>query len=213
MKTSQILNILLAVALVILSIKIVIDSKDNADNVVHEEGAIETIMTRTSIRDFQDKPVEEEKVESMLRAAMAAPTAVNKQPWRFIVIKEKKTLKAISENFNSMKMAEKAPLAIVVCGDLKAALDGEGTDYWVQDASAATENLLLAAHSLGLGAVWCGIYPIKQRVGQLKEMLDIPDDIIPLNVIPIGYPAETPEPKDKWNPSKIHYEKWTGTEN
>ncbi len=213
MKTSQILNILLAVALVILSIKIVIDSKDNADNVVHEEGAIETIMTRTSIRDFQDKPVEEEKVESMLRAAMAAPTAVNKQPWRFIVIKEKKTLKAISENFNSMKMAEKAPLAIVVCGDLKAALDGEGTDYWVQDASAATENLLLAAHSLGLGAVWCGIYPIKQRVGLLKEMLDIPDDIIPLNVIPIGYPAETPEPKDKWNPSKIHYEKWTGTEN
>lgn len=213
MKTSQILNILLAVALVILSIKIVIDSKDKADKVVPEEGAIETIMTRTSIRDFQNKPVEEEKVETMLRAAMAAPTAVNKQPWRFIVIKEKKTLKAISENFNSMKMAEKAPLAIVVCGDLKAALDGEGTDYWVQDASAATENLLLAAHSLGLGAVWCGIYPIKQRVGLLKEMLDIPDDIIPLNVIPIGYPAETPEPKDKWNPSKIHYEKWTGTEN
>lgn len=208
MKTSQILNILLAVALVILSIKIVIDSKDNAYNVVHEEGAIETIMTRTSIRDFQNKPVEEEKVESMLRAAMAAPTAVNKQPWRFIVIKEKKTLKAISENFNSMKMAEKAPLAIVVCGDLKATLDGEGTDYWVQDASAATENLLLAAHSLGLGAVWCGIYPIKQRVGQLKEMLDIPDGIIPLNVIPIGYPAENPEPKDKWNPSEIHYETW-----
>jgi nitroreductase len=213
MKTSQILNILLAVALVILSIKIVIDGKDNANNVVHEEGAIETIMTRTSIRDFQNKPVEEEKVETMLRAAMAAPTAVNKQPWRFIVIKEKKTLKAISENFNSMKMAEKAPLAIVVCGDLKATLDGEGADYWVQDASAATENLLLAAHSLGLGAVWCGIYPIKQRVGLLKEMLDIPDDIIPLNVIPIGYPAENPEPKDKWNPSKIHYEKWTGTEN
>lgn len=213
MKTSQILNILLAVALVILSIKIVIDSKDKADKVVPEEGAIETIMTRTSIRDFQNKPVEEEKVETMLRAAMAAPTAVNKQPWRFIVIKEKKTLKAISENFNSMKMAERAPLAIVVCGDLKATLEGEGADYWVQDASAATENLLLAAHSLGLGAVWCGIYPIKQRVGQLKEMLDIPDDIIPLNVIPIGYPAENPEPKDKWNPSKIHYEKWTGTEN
>ncbi len=209
MKTSQILNILLAGALVILSIKIVFDSKKSAENGVPEEGVIETIMTRTSIRDFQNKPIEEEKVETMLRAAMAAPTAVNKQPWRFIVIKDKKTLKAISENFNSMKMAEKAPLAIVVCGDLNATLEGEGTEYWVQDASAATENLLLAAHSLGLGAVWCGIYPIKQRVGQLKDMLAIPDSIVPLNVIPIGYPAENPEPKDKWNPSKIHYEKWT----
>lgn len=212
MKTSEILNILLAAALVLLSIKLVIDKKENPQEAENTEGAIETIMTRTSIRDFKDKPVDDEKIETMLRAAMAAPTAVNKQPWRFIVIKDRKTLNAIAENFNSMKMAAKAPLAIVVCGDLNATLEGEGAEYWVQDASAATENLLLAAHSLGLGAVWCGIYPIKQRVGQLKEMLEIPDSIVPLNVIPIGYPAENPQPKDKWKPSEIHYETWPGTE-
>ncbi|MCM1074645.1 MAG: nitroreductase family protein [Ruminococcus sp.] len=169
---------------------------------------MENIMTRTSIRDYENRPVEESKIDTLLQAAMAAPTAVNKQPWQFIVIKDKKTLKAISENFKSMKMAEKAPLAIVVCGDLEAALPGDTSEYWVQDASAATENLLLAAHSLGLGAVWCGIYPIPDRVELLKNILNLPDNIIPLNVIPIGYPAEDPQPKDKWDSKKVRYEKW-----
>lgn len=211
MKTSQLLNILLAVALVVLSVKLVADGKggDNETATTDSNPAIENIMTRTSIRDYQDRKVEDEKVEQIIRAAMAAPSAGNKQPWRFIVIKDKKTLEAISENFKSMKMAAKAPLAIVVCGDMKATFPGDGTDYWVEDASAATENLLLAAHSLGLGAVWCGIYPMPDRVALLKEMLDIPDDIIPLNVVPVGYPAESPEPKDKWNPDEIHYETWT----
>lgn len=210
MKTSQILNILLAVALVILSIKIFTDNKGDSENSENTGNAMETIMTRVSVRDYQDRPVEDEKIEAMLRAAMAAPSAANKQPWRFIVIKDKKTLKAISENFHTMRMAEKAPLAIVVCGDMKATLQGDGIDYWIEDTSAATENLLLAAHSLGLGTVWCGIYPQMERVKLLKEMLDIPEDIIPLNVVPIGYPAENPQPKDKWDPSEIHYETWTG---
>lgn len=208
MKTSQILNIILAVALVILSVNYMTREKGNTVDTVQQGDAIENIMTRTSIRDYTDKPVEDEKIEIMLRAAMAAPSAVNKQPWRFIVIKDKSTLKAISENFHSMKMAEKAQLAIVICGDMKATLEGDGAEYWVQDASAASENLLLAAHGLGLGAVWCGVYPVSSRVETLRKMLDIPEDIIPLNVIPIGYPAESPEPKDKWNPSEIHYEKW-----
>lgn len=208
MKTSQILNLLLAAALVILSIKLVMENKTKPEQTEAGTDAIENIMTRTSVRDFTDRQVDDAQIETMLRAAMAAPTAVNKQPWRFIVIKDRETLNAIAENFNSMKMAAKASLAIVVCGDLNAVLEGEGAEYWVQDTSAATENLLLAAHSLGLGAVWCGIYPIKERVATLKEMLDIPDDIIPLNVVPIGYPAENPVPKDKWKPEQIHYEKW-----
>lgn len=212
MKTSQLLNIVLAVALVILSVKLVRDNGNKSEDAdMSSSPAMENILTRTSIRDYQDKPVEDEKIEQMLRAAMAAPSAGNKQPWRFIVIKGTNTLNAISENFHTMKMAKKAPLAIVVCGDLNATFPGDGVDYWVEDASAATENLLLAAHSLGLGAVWCGIYPMKERVAQLKEMLNIPDNIIPLNVIPIGYPAEEPAPKDKWNPDEIHYESWTGT--
>lgn len=209
MKTSQLLNILLAVALVVLSVKLVRENGAKQDDAnTSNESVMENILTRTSIRDYTDQPVEDEKIEQMLRAAMAAPTAGNKQPWRFIVIKDKNTLQSISENFKNIKMAAKAPLAIVVCGDLKATFPGEGVEYWVQDASAATENLLLAAHSLGLGAVWCGIYPIQDRVSLLKEMLDIPEDIMPLNVIPIGYPAEDPAPKDKWKPEEIHYESW-----
>ncbi len=212
MKTSQLLNILLAVAVVILSVKLVRDNGSKSEDTGNSSSSVmENILTRTSIRDYQEKPVEDEKVEQMLRAAMAAPSAGNKQPWRFIVIKDKNTLNAISENFQTMKMAAKAPMAIVVCGDLKATFPGDGVGYWVEDASAATENLLLAAHSLGLGAVWCGIYPMKERVAQLKEMLNIPDDILPLNVVPIGYPAVDPAPKDKWNPDEIHYESWTGT--
>ncbi len=211
MKTSQLLNILLAVALIVVSIKLVRENGDNKTDNSSNSSVMENILTRTSIRAYQDKPVEDAKIEQMLRAAMAAPSAGNKQPWRFIVIKDKNTLKSISENFHTMKMAEKAPLAIVVCGDLNATFPGDGLDYWVEDTSAATENLLLAAHSLGLGAVWCGIYPMKERVALLKEMLNIPDNIVPLNVVPIGYPAEDPAPKDKWKPEEIHYETWTGT--
>ncbi len=211
MKFSYLLNILLAIALVIVSVKLVKDNgsdKNDAAEASTGSSAMDNILTRTSIRDYQDMPVEDEKVEQMLRAAMAAPSAGNKQPWRFIVIKDKNTLKEISENFRTMRMAEKAPMAIVVCGDMEATFPGDGVDYWVEDTSAATENLLLAAHSLGLGAVWCGIYPMKDRVEQLSKMLDIPEGIVPLNVVPIGYPAEDPAPKDKWKPEEIHYEKW-----
>lgn len=173
-----------------------------------DSSVMENIFTRTSVRKYEERPVEDEKIEQLLRAAMAAPTAGNKQPWRFIVIKDKNTLNAISENFHTMWMAAHAPVAIVVCGDLSATFPGEGVEYWVEDASAATENLLLAAHSMGLGAVWCGIYPLSDRVALLKQMLNIPEGIVPLNVVPVGYPAEHPVPKDKWNPDAVHHEKW-----
>jgi nitroreductase len=169
---------------------------------------INNIITRTSIRAYDARPVEDAKIETILRAGMAAPTAVNLQPWKFVVIKDKQTLKAISENFRSMKMAENAALAIVVCGDMELTLKEDAKDFWVQDVSAATENMLLAAHGLGLGAVWCGIYPVQERVKALSELLNLPENIIPLNVVPIGYPAETPEPKDKWKPENVHYETW-----
>lgn len=168
------------------------------------------ILTRTSVRAYTAQPVEDEKVEAILRAAMAAPSAGNKQPWRFVVVKEKSTLEAISQQLHTMTMAKDAPLAIIVCGDMNATFPGDGLDYWVEDASAATENLLLAAHAEGLGAVWCGIYPMKERVAFLQELLQLPENIVPLNVIPIGYPAESPTPKDKWKPENIHYESWSG---
>ncbi|MDO4159269.1 MAG: nitroreductase family protein [Prevotellaceae bacterium] len=213
-KTSW-LNLLLAVALVILSIKITFLDKDGKTETTAETEAvnasgsvIDNIMTRTSIRAYQDLDVSEETVDTLLRAAMAAPSAGNKQPWHFVVIRDKATLNTISENLNTMKMAKDAPLAIVVCGDLNKTFPDEGVGYWVQDASAATENLLLAAHSMGLGAVWCGIYPLSERVAFLKNLLKLPENIVPLNVIPIGYPDEKPDPKDKWNEENVHFETW-----
>lgn len=170
--------------------------------------AIENIMTRTSVRVYTDEAISDQQIETMLKAAMAAPTAVNKQPWAFVVIKSKDTLKAISDSIPSMAMAKTAPLVIVVCGDMTKALDGEGHDYWVQDVSAATENLLLAANAQGLGAVWCGVYPVSSRVAFISDLLGLPDNIVPLAVVPVGHPAATPEPKDKWDPAKIHNEKW-----
>lgn len=211
MKTSHLLNVLLATALVILFIKVAFFSTDgNSDTQTTETAVIDNIMTRTSIRAYQDRDVEDAKVETLLRAAMAAPSAGNKQPWKFVVVKDKNTLHEISANLRTMRMAEHAPLAIVVCGDMENTFPEDGRDYWVEDTSAATENLLLAAHGIGLGAVWCGIYPMRERVAFLQKLLDLPENIVPLNVVPIGYPAENPEPKDKWKPENIHYEKWGG---
>lgn len=167
------------------------------------------IMTRTSVRSYSDQPVTEGQVDTLLRAAMAAPTAANKQPWRFVVINDKSTLNYIGENMGTMKMAAGAPVAVVMCGDTIAALPGEGRDYWVQDVSAATENLLLAAHSLGLGAVWCGIYPISERVEQFSKLLNLPENIIPMACVCIGYPDGETTPKDKWKPENIRYNSWS----
>ena len=107
-----------------------------------------------------------------------------------------------------MKMASQAPLGIVVCGDLEATFPEEGRDYWIEDTSAAMENLLLAVHSIGLGAVWCGIYPMPDRVQAFSEMLSLPENIIPMGVAIIGHPQSAQEPKDKWNPEYVHYESW-----
>lgn len=181
---------------------------DEADRPASGNEAIANIMTRTSVRAYSDTPVTDSQIETMLKAAMAAPTAVNKQPWAFIVIKDRANLTAISDSIPSMGMVKKAPLAIVVCGDMTKALDGEGHDYWIQDVSAATENLLLAAHAQGLGAVWCGVYPVSGRVAFISDLLKLPDEIIPLAVVPVGRPAVKVEPKDKWDPAKIHNDKW-----
>ena len=125
---------------------------------------LDNIHARTSIRSYQPKEVEDEKIEQLLRAAMAAPTATNRQPWAFIVIRDKETMNELGSTLPYAKMVKDAPLAIAVCGDLTKAISGAGIEYWVQDASAASENLLLAAQALGLGAVWTGVYPIDERV-------------------------------------------------
>lgn len=173
------------------------------------EVVLENIMTRTSVRAYEkDKPIEKEKVEKLLRAGMAAPTAVNKQPWHFMVLDDRNAIDAYAAvNPNKEKM-EQSPLIIVVCGDMTKAMEGEARQFWIQDTSAATENILLAAHAMGLGAVWTALYPSQERVDAAKQVLELPDQIIPLCSVVIGYPAETPEPKDKWQESNVSYNKF-----
>lgn len=171
------------------------------------EAVIENIMTRTSIRQFTDRQIAKDTLENIVKAGMAAPSAVNAQPWAFVVVTEK----AVLDSLNSVhphSNLKTATAAIIVCGDLKKALEGDGQEYWVQDCSAATENILLAAHAYGLGAVWCGVYPIKERVDAVKGVLGIPEDIVPLNIVTMGYPDESPEPKNKFKEENIHFQKW-----
>ncbi len=171
-----------------------------------QDAVIDAIMTRSSVRSYTAQPVEQEKVETMLRAGMAAPTAGNKQPWEFIVITDRAILDALPSVAGGMKMAPQAPMAIAVCG-VPALTMPNMPDYWVQDCSAATENILLAAHAMGLGAVWCGAYPSGDtgRQERLAELLKLPEGVIALNVIIIGYPAGEPTPKDKWKAERVHY--------
>lgn len=210
MKYSHLLNVLLALALVILTIKLTfMDSNTQAPaNSSQEEAVLDNILTRTSIRQYTDEPLTDKQVETLLRAGMAAPSARNVQPWRFVVVQDKNTLSSLSASIGPAKPAAKAAALIVVCGDMSVALEGEGRDYWIEDCSAVTENILLAAHSMQLGAVWLGAYPVMERCNILREMLALPDNIMPLAMIAVGHPAESPAPKDKWKPENIHYEKW-----
>lgn len=175
------------------------------DNMNNANNTLETIMTRTSIRSFTDKAVSADTIELLLRAGMAAPTAVNLQPWHFVAVNDRAKLDELGGNGRQSKMLQEATLAIVVCGNMEKALEGPGQAFWIQDCSAATENILLAAHALGLGAVWTGCYPIEERVAMVSQVLDIPEHIVPLCVIVMGYPNENPEPKDKWKPENVSY--------
>ena len=169
---------------------------------------IQLIMTRTSIRAFQDKPVSDETVEVLLKAAMAAPSAKNSQPWSFVVIRDRALLEKLGDSLPNAKRTAAAPVAVAICGVLEKALPGEARDYWIQDAAAATENFLLAVHALGLGAVWTGVHPISERIRILKEALRLPDEIEPFCLIPFGYPAVPAAVKDKWDPSIVHQDTW-----
>ncbi|MDH4156191.1 MAG: nitroreductase family protein [candidate division Zixibacteria bacterium] len=167
--------------------------------------AIEAIHTRRSIRKFTDRPVAPEMIEKLLRAAMAAPSANNQQPWQFVVIDDRAILDRVPDVHPYAAMCRQAPVSVLVCGDKN--LD-EDCGFWVQDCSAATQNLLLAAHALGLAAVWTGFYPIEERVVGMRKLLGLPENIIPLALVPIGYGAEKKPREDRYRPDRVHHNGW-----
>ena len=165
---------------------------------------IDCIMSRKSVRKFDSRTVSAETIETILKAGMAAPSAMNKQPWKFVVVQDKQMLKTIADSMPNIRTAT-APMAIIVCGDMSKTLDGVAREFWVQDCSAATQNILLATHSMGLGAVWNGLYPDLPRCKFISNLLQMDNRYIPLCVVPIGYPAEDPEVKNKWKPENVIY--------
>ncbi len=167
--------------------------------------ALEAIRTRRSIRQFTAQTVPDERVEALLRAAMSAPSASNQQPWEFIVVTDRASLNHVAAIHPHCQMAKMAQVGILVCA--RSGREAE-PGYWPQDCAAAIENLLIAARALGLGAVWTGIHPRAERVAAFRKAFGIPDDITPVAMIPIGYPAEDPPPADRYDPARIHRDRW-----
>ena len=175
--------------------------------VSNADAVLENIHSRKSVRQYTAEPVSDTDIQTILKAAMAAPTAVNYQPWRFVVVTERDELDAMADVLPYAKMLRQAPVAVVVCGEATW-MGGNENPYWQQDCAAATQNLLLAAEALGLGAVWTGVYPNQDLYPKLHDFLNLPSNVQPFCCIPIGHPAGNEQPKDKWKPENIHYGKW-----
>jgi nitroreductase len=167
---------------------------------------LEAIFTRRSVRNYQDKQVEPEKLEILLKAAMCAPSALNEQPWQFVVIDDRSIFEKIMRVYLYAGMLKSAPLAILVCGDVSLE---KAPGNWVLDCSCAAQNMLLAAHSIGLGAVWSGIYPETDRMEALSLMLNLPEGLRPLALVGVGYPdGALPAPPVRFRPDRIHINDW-----
>lgn len=179
----------------------------NSKNPTAMDSVFNNILTRVSVRDFTGDKISQAQIDTLLRAAMAAPSAMNHQPWAFIVVTEDSLLAQLGETFPYSRCANHPACAIIPCGDLSKAIEGDGQAFWINDVSAATQNILLAAHAMGLGAVWTGLHPT-DRYMQAQQLLGLPEHIIPLCIIPIGVPNEQPEIKDKYNTDNIHYNQW-----
>jgi len=163
---------------------------------------LKALQKRRSVRRFTDEAVSKEDIDILMHAAMSGPSACNAKPWDFYVVESETVLQNLRKTTKYTNM--NAPLAIVVCGNLPHALPAPLTDFWVQDCSAATENILLAATDIGLGTVWCGIYPKEDAIGNVKEALGLSEEHIPLNIIYVGHPDQFPEPRDQYDEKRVH---------
>ena len=180
--------------------------------------SIKNIMSRKSVRSFTDQKISKEKMDAMLKAAMAAPSGMNVQPWSFVVLTDKSNYDIIFEGNFNLNIFKSAAAVVVVCADTTVTrVPREIEDnspvtmpnrIWRDDMGACTENLLLAAESMGLGAVWTACYPYLDRMEPVRAALGLPLQVVPYSVIAVGYPAGDNQPKDKWKPERIHYEMW-----
>jgi len=163
------------------------------------------ILRRRSIRQYTEQKIQDSDIRKILEAAMSAPSAGNEQPWHFIVVKDAQTLDKLSQTHRHASMIKHTAVAIVVCGDLNREIK---KGMWVQDCSAATENILIEVEELNLGAVWVGVYPREDRVEYIKQLFNLPVNIIPLSIVPIGYPAESFETPIRYDETRVHCEGW-----
>lgn len=203
----QVVTILISVALAVFTVSSLFETKSDVvtEKINDKQIIINSIMTRSSVRTYTDQKVSSEAIDTILKAGMSAPTAGNRQPWEFYVVRDTSIIRQMPKVTKfADPMAQEASVAIVVCGVPSESFPIEPR-YWVQDCSAATENILLATHALGLGAVWSGVYPGEDRVAVLRELLNVPEKLVPFNIIFLGYPDTEATIKDKWKPEKIHY--------
>lgn len=213
MKTSYFIILVLAGALCFTSYKWLSGSNQNDETPAPDSAeltnvTINDILTRTSVRAYSDREVTDGQIDTLLMAAMAAPTARDCRPWQFVVIRDREILDSIASGAGTAKMASEAAAGILVCGDMSIALKDREQEFWIQDCSAAAENLLLAAHAMGLGAVWCGIYPMEPRIDFYSKVAGLPEDVVPLCFIPVGYPKAAVTPKEKFNRERIHLNRY-----
>ncbi|WP_419647676.1 nitroreductase family protein [Victivallis vadensis] len=166
------------------------------------------IHRRKSVRTYTGEPVGLPELRELVRAGFAAPTAGNARPWAFVIVTERARLDALADAMPYGKMLKKAPAAIAVCGVESAFRSGESREMWVQDCSAATENILLAAEGTGLGAVWLGVYPYKDRSASISSILKLPEGLVPFSLISVGHPTGTEKPKQKYDPSRLFLQQW-----
>ncbi|SET00298.1 Nitroreductase [Natronincola peptidivorans] len=164
------------------------------------------IFTRRSIRRYKDQPVESEKIQQILRAAMYAPSAGNEKPWHFVIVRDRSKLNEITKFHPHTQMLKEAPLAIIACADISnVKYDGA---FWVQDMAASIQNILLQGEALGLGTCWCGVYPKEEIVENVSKLVKLPAEIIPIAIIAVGHPAEQREVRERYNPDRVHDETW-----
>lgn len=164
---------------------------------------LETIFNRKSVRKYTERPVEKEKLETLVRAGMAAPSSRDRRPWEFVIVTNRDLLDKMGDGLPLARMLKETKQAIIVCGDTV-----KSENAWQLDCSAAAQNILLAAESIGLGAVWTAAYPYPERMKIIRDALQLPEHILPLTVIPLGYPTGIEKPKDKYNKKQIHYNGW-----